>query len=75
MWRGSRGSADRGGVPEDSITITYLTGTGSGIVGQAVDMVEVEVVVTVSIPQDQVTCGRKQSEGYAVTEMGQTDGV
>ena len=70
---GSSGDADPSGVVNDSITITGLTGTDTGAVGQAFNM-EAEVVVTGDVPADKITYKWVQSEGFAVANIKQVDG-
>ena len=70
---GSSGDADPAGVFEDSITISDLTGTDTGTVGQTYTM-EVKVVVTGGVPADQITYTWEQTQGTAVIDKQQVNG-
>lgn len=71
---GSSGDADPGGIFQDSITISDLTGTDSGAAGTQFNM-EVKVVVTGGIPADQITYTWVQTKGVPVAGFTQVNGA
>ncbi|MEC5399424.1 hypothetical protein [Uliginosibacterium sp. H1] len=69
---GSSGDADPAGVLQDSITITELTATDTGRVGDEYSF-NVKVAVTGGIPANQITYTWEQTQGTAVV-VTQTNG-